>query len=211
MPDNNPNGSAGPGRLEPDSNPPQAPPLIEIIPLGQLDQVALSVTAANIQAIIGLTASIAAPWPDPDYAVIPARQQYNAVPILKNLNQSPDSHTLRLGLTNSDLCLPFLSYVFGDAQVNGRTAVVSSHRLNKGPDGRPAPRALVYERLVKITLHETAHLLGLLHCHDTSCLMHFSIGLAQLDQLNAIFCRTCEAQLKQAVAKRRSQLLTSPR
>ena len=210
MPDRNRNGSAFPSRLEQDHNATPAPPLIEIIPLGQVDQVALSVTAANIQAIIGLTASIETPWPDPDYAVIPARQQYNAVPILKNLNHTPDSRTLRLGLTNSDLCLPFLSYVFGEAQVNGCTAVVSLHRLNKGPDGRPAPRSLVYERLVKITLHETAHILGLLHCHDTACLMHFSIGLTQLDQLNAIFCRTCETELARAVAARRSQPLVSP-
>jgi archaemetzincin len=203
MPVNNSNGPP-PGRLTDSPHPTNDPPLIEIIPLGRVDEVALSVTAANIQAIIGLNARVAESRPEPEYAVIPARQQYNALPILKNLNQANDTNNLRLGLTTVDLCLPFLSYVFGEAQVNGRTAVVSLYRLNKGPDGRPASRALLYERLVKIILHETAHILGLIHCHESSCLMHFSLGLEQLDHLAPIFCRTCEKHIYRAVISRQS-------
>ena len=209
MPDHHRNDSSSAGRSQDNLHSAEAHPLIEIIPLGRVDEVALSVTAANIQAIVGLDARVLEPRPEPDYAVIPARQQYNALPILKNLNQEPGAATLRLGLTNADLCLPFLSYVFGEAQVNGRTAVVSLHRLNKGPDGRSAPRALVYERLVKIILHETAHILGLIHCHETKCLMHFSLGLDQLDNLAPIFCRTCELQIKHAVTARQSQQRTT--
>ena len=56
----------------------------------------------------------------------------------------------------------------------------------------------MYERLAKVTLHEMAHVLGLRHCQTPWCLMYFSMGLKQLDDLTMRFCPDCEAQIRQA-------------
>jgi archaemetzincin len=181
----------------------QSPPLVEVIPLGRVNQTAAAVVAANLQAIFGLNADIADPWPEPDYALVPTRGQYDAGPILKALAGDGMVPPLRVGLTRLDLCLPFLSYVFGEAQMEGRAAVVSTHRLRESPQGGQASRSLMLERLAKVALHEAAHVLGLVHCRSPRCLMNFSPGLASLDRLGAALCPACQALL----AMRRRRLL----
>ena len=168
--------------------------LVEVVPLGAINQTAAAVVAANLQAILGLNADLAPPAPEPDYALAPSRGQYDAGLILQNLATRPTPPPLCLGLTRHDLCLPFLSHVFGEAQLEGRAAVVSLHRLGQGPDGQPASRALMLERAAKVALHETAHLLGLTHCRAPRCLMNFSAGLEKLDRLELTLCPTCQGQ-----------------
>jgi len=170
-------------------------PLVEVVPLGRVNQTAAAVVAANLQAIFGLDAGITDPWLEPDYALVSARGQYDAGPILEALAGNGPGLPLRVGLTRLDLCLPFLSYVFGEAQMEGRAAVVSTHRLGEGRRGGRASRSLVLERLAKVALHEMAHVLGLVHCRAPRCLMNFSPGLAALDRLGAFLCPACQALL----------------
>lgn len=167
-----------------------------VIPLGPVDQVAVRVAAANIQAVLDLPTDLADPWPVPDYALIPSRKQYNAAPIIAELIRGFDRPVLRVGLTHQDLCLPFLTHVFGEAQVGGLAAVVSLFRLAREKSGITPPRAQVYERLSKVLLHEIGHLLNLSHCRNRQCLMSFSLGLEQLDQLSLTFCSVCENLLQ---------------
>jgi archaemetzincin len=165
---------------------------VEVIPLGAVDEVSVSVVAANIQTFIGLPVDVAPPWPDPAYALIPVRGQYNALPILKALGAGLEPGIRRIGLLAGDLCLPILTYVFGEAQVNGRAAVVSLRRLKLGRDGQRAPAHLALERLAKVAVHEMSHVLGLTHCRSPRCLMSFSLGIEQLDALTLRFCPECE-------------------
>ena len=51
---------------------------VEITPLGRVDEVAVSVAAANIQAILELNVDVSKARPRPEYALLPARRQYNA-------------------------------------------------------------------------------------------------------------------------------------
>ncbi|MCB2225066.1 MAG: archaemetzincin [Desulfarculaceae bacterium] len=175
---------------------PPAPPgaLVEVVPLGAVNQTAAAVVAANLQAILGLDADLAPPAPEPEHALVPARGQYDASLILQELAQRPTPPPLCLGLTRHDLCLPFLSHVFGEAQLEGRAAVVSLHRLGQGEGSQPVPRALLLERAAKVALHESAHLLGLTHCRAPRCLMNFSAGLDKLDRLELSLCPTCRGQ-----------------
>mgnify|MGYP006291124913 CR=1 FL=1 len=171
---------------------------VEVLPLGDVDGVAISVAAANLQAVLGLPADVRPPAGDPDYALIPARRQYDALPILKTMGEGVPDGTLRLGVMNGDLCLPIFSYVLGEAQVNGRAAVISLFRLKLGGDGRPSPPARIYERLAKVALHEIAHVLGLTHCREEGCLMRFSLGVEHIDELAMRFCPECELRLLRA-------------
>jgi len=165
---------------------------VEVIPLGAVDEVSVSVVAANIQSFIGLPLEVATPWPDPDYALLPVSGQYNALPILKDVGAGLEPGIRRIGLLAGDLCLHILTYVFGEAQVNGRAAVVSLRRLKLGRDGQRAPAHLALERLAKVAVHEMSHVLGLTHCRSPRCLMSFSLGIEQLDALTLRFCPECE-------------------
>jgi len=173
-------------------------PLVQVVPLGNIDTVAIQVAAANLQSILELPADILAPWPEPGYALVPERGQYNAGPILKALAEEIPPPLIRIGLTSLDLCLPILTFVFGEAQLGGRAAVVSYHRLAEGPLVESDHKDLTYERLAKITVHETAHVLGLSHCRASGCLMRFSQSLEQLDSLSALFCDQCGYELERA-------------
>lgn len=173
---------------------------VTVVPLGEVDELALSVAAANIQAIVGINVDVAAPRPDPAYAIMAGRGQYNAIPILKDLGRQRPGDTLCLGILNGDLCLPFLSHVFGEAQVNGKAAVMSLHRLQRGPDGRKAASSLFLERLAKIAVHEIAHVLGLTHCRIPHCIMAYALDLEFLDGVRLAFCPDCEPLLRQCLA-----------
>jgi len=174
---------------------------IEVVPLGPVDEVAVSVVAANIQTFIGLPVDVVPAWPEPAYAIIPVRGQYNALPMLKALGVGIGAETRRLGLFDGDLCLPILTYVFGEAQMNGRAAVVALRRLKQGRDGQRAPSSILLERLAKVAVHEMSHVLGLTHCRTPQCLMSFSLDLDQLDALTLRFCPDCERILTRRVLR----------
>jgi len=186
---------------------PAGPALIRVVPLGQIDQVAVAVVAANLQALLDLTAEIAPAQPLPEQARLKARDQYDASLIIKALRSDSTGPErpppLVIGLIPSDLCLPLLTYVLGEAELGGRAAVVSLFRL-AGPGPDQTPRHLVYERLVKVALHETGHLLGLTHCRVPVCLMNFSPSASRLDELSLELCPVCRRLARRGRARLRA-------
>ena len=166
--------------------------MVEVVPLGKVRPVFAEVAAAHLQAIFDLPAKVSAAQPEPEYAFLPNRGQYDATPILLALAKEPDSPPLRLGLMAGDLCLPFLSHVFGEAQLEGRSAVVSLHRLRGASRAEPDGGSLLLERIAKVALHEIAHVIGLVHCQSKDCLMNFTSGLEHLDRLKMSLCVKCQ-------------------
>jgi archaemetzincin len=176
---------------------------VEIIPFGRIDAVATALVAANIEEFLRLRTYLSSPRSLSPEAHLPARHQYDAAVILKDLRAGLPPGDLRLGLTNLDLTLPILTYVFGEALVGGRAAVVSLFRLGRAPGQPRLDLGRLYDRLVKVALHETAHALGVFHCRRPGCLMRFSFDLVQLDTLEVHFCPDCRekiARLKGALA-----------
>ncbi len=159
---------------------------IELIPLGQVDPLAVSIVAANLQALLGLNTKIVAVRPEPEYAYIPTRQQFDALKIINALSHEERDVYFRIGVTGLDICTPILTFVFGESQLGGSTALVSINRLQgNGAD-------LAYDRAAKISVHEVGHILGLEHCWELRCLMHFSRDVEQLDSLPLSFCEACQ-------------------
>lgn len=171
---------------------------LDLIPLGQVDPLVLSIVGANIQAVLDLSTDIAMPRPKPNYAYLSSRCQYDAVKIIKSLAVEEEGAPLKLAITPYDLCIPILTYVYGESQLGGRAAVISTNRLvdHLSPD-------LTYNRIAKISIHEVGHIFGLEHCWETGCLMRFSKQLEQLDQLPLHFCSACEYEM----ARQRRRLL----
>ena len=123
------------------------------------------------------------------------RGQYYSTAILRlmerawGLPSGPDARVL--GVTMGDLYVPVLTFVFGEAQVDGNCATVSTARLREEFYGLPADTALLRERLLKESVHELGHTFGLRHCADWRCVMSSSYGVERLDIKSAEFCTAC--------------------
>jgi archaemetzincin len=128
---------------------------------------------------------------DASFAVDPGRGQYYSTSILQKLEResSPDARVL--GVAQFDLYVPVLTFVFGEAQLDGNCAVVSTARLNEEFYGMPARDDLLRERLVKEAVHELGHTFGLRHCPDWRCVMTSSHAVERLDVKTAEFCPSC--------------------
>jgi len=132
------------------------------------------------------------------------RNQYYSTRILKvMLGEVPQDATKLLGVTDKDLCIPILTYVFGEAQVGGTAAVVSLARLRQEHYGLAPDRPLLLERLRKESLHELGHTFGLTHCPSRDCVMYLSNTVVDVDTRGRDFCRGCETVLASSTGTER--------
>jgi archaemetzincin len=128
---------------------------------------------------------------DVSFAADERRQQYFSTAILQQLEIAASGGVRVLGVTSCDLYVPVLTFVFGEAQLDGDCAVVSTARLREEFYGLPPSETLLRERLVKEAAHELGHTFGLKHCSDWRCVMASSHGVERLDVKTAEFCRSC--------------------
>jgi archaemetzincin len=149
--------------------------------LGDVFDCPIKVLATRIDAAVALDAS---------------RQQYNSTTLLAELlGVLPTPEAKILGLTSVDLFIPVLTYVFGEAQLDGNAALASSHRLRNELYGLPEAPGKAMERFEKECLHELGHAFGLKHCPDYSCVMHASTSVEDIDLKGSDYCRTCRQAL----------------
>jgi archaemetzincin len=102
----------------------------------------------------------------------PLRDQYLASIILSNMRQEHNvSNSKVLGLVSEDLYADELNFVFGQAELGGRFAVISTSRLTVA--GQNGDEGLFYNRVLTEAVHEIGHTFGLGHCPNALCVMHF--------------------------------------
>lgn len=131
---------------------------------------------------------------DAGFAYDPARNQYHSTAILQTLAAAPrDADGRLLGITALDLYVPVLTFVFGEAQLNGACALVSFHRLREEFYGLPTNESLLHERLLKESVHELGHTFGLRHCDNWQCVMASTHAVERLDTKGADFCPACRS------------------
>jgi archaemetzincin len=122
------------------------------------------------------------------------RGQYYSSGILASMREPPDGYAV-LAITAADLYVPVLTFVFGEAQLGGPRAIVSTHRLSEEFYGQPGDEAKLNARLAKEALHELGHTQGLRHCDNWRCAMASSHAVERLDLKEAQFCRRCMDRL----------------
>lgn len=175
-------------------------PSLCLVEMGRFTDRAVRVVAANLQALMGIRVDMLDPRDVPREAFRERRGQYDAGIVLKHLSESSFPHCPRvLAVTTADLCNPILTYVYGEAEMGGRIAIVSNFRLRHDGDGSEAPKDRYYERLVKVALHEVGHTFSLYHCDTPKCLMRFSPQIHDLDGLDVCFCERCEYILRKTI------------
>lgn len=135
----------------------------------------------------GVHATLAESVPLSGSAYDRARAQYRAERLLAAARELDGRRVL--GVTARDLYAEGLDFVFGIADSPGRAAVISLFRLSIGAD-----EATFRSRALKEAVHELGHTLGLSHCENRRCVMHFSSSLADTDSKTTRLCERCLMQ-----------------
>ncbi|MHC1705904.1 MAG: archaemetzincin family Zn-dependent metalloprotease [Bacteroidales bacterium] len=120
------------------------------------------------------------------------RGQYNANKLLKEVDANFSSGNLKtFGLFNVDLYVPILTYIFGQAFLNGRTGIASLYRFNNERYGIKMDEEVIFDRFKKTIIHELGHTFGLVHCYMPDCVMRSSTYVEDVDQKSQHLCGKC--------------------
>jgi archaemetzincin len=166
---------------------------IDIIPIGEVEEALLLFLRQNIFQTFKIQTRIRNRRFNLSPVYDPVRGQYNSSGLLLELiNDIPPETTRILGVTELDLFIPIFTFLFGEAQLNGIGALVSTHRLHNQFYGIPENKELLKIRLLKEGIHELGHTFGLIHCFALNCVMKSSTYVEDIDQKSTHFCRFCQ-------------------
>ena len=166
--------------------------ILRVQPIGELTRATVDAVAASAREHFGFEIQIAGPILAIDDAWDSRRLQYQSVLFMRTLASLPAGPAVRvLGITECDLFIPALTFVFGQAQLDGVLALVSVARLRQNFYGLPEDPELFRVRTRKEVAHELGHTLGLIHCPDRGCAMSLSTTIYQVDAKQDRFCGAC--------------------
>ncbi len=169
---------------------------IYVAPIHRPPPGAVDHALRRLPEVFGVPAAILTPSINVRKAFDDSRGQYQSQALLAELlEHAPDGAKL-VGVTDVDLFVPVLTFVFGEAQLGGRVAIASSHRLHNSFYGLPEDEDLMLARLEKEIVHELGHTFGLRHCGDYMCVMYSSTAVEDIDLKNATFCPSCRKDIR---------------
>lgn len=130
----------------------------------------------------------------------PVRRQYNGTKLLREIDSQYSGESLKiLGLFSVDLFIPILTYIFGQAYLNGRTGIASLYRFKNERYGMKTDDVFLLERFKKEVIHELGHTFGLIHCHIPTCVMLSSTYVEDIDQKSANLCLKCRQEFNSSI------------
>jgi archaemetzincin len=174
--------------------------LIYLLPVGSTEDEVLTVLEQKLHQMLGWEIRRGAPLQMPATAFNAVRKQYEALHVMRAVAEViPADATRALGIMKEDLSIPMLTFVYGQAQLRGRVALMSIARLQQEFYGLPANKELMRTRVVKEALHELGHTFGLVHCPASSCVMTIANDILQVDKKNCDFCSGCAVLLKETL------------
>ncbi len=167
---------------------------VYLVPVGKVDKPVLDILTRELPQRFHLPVAVAPQIPVPKKAYDKKRSQYLSTTILKELKKRlPRDAEKALGIVDKDLFVPRLNFVFGEAELGGRAAVIALPRLRQEYYGLKANQKLFLARTLKEAVHELGHTFGLKHCADPKCVMHFSNSLRDTDIKLPDFCSRCQS------------------
>jgi archaemetzincin len=166
--------------------------LLQLLPTGNVEDGLLKDLRPAIEECFSVPCRVLPVRLDPEFAFHGERQQYHSSEIIERMQSFVTGDTWRmLGIAGVDLYIPILTFVFGEAQMGGPCAVLSSHRLRQEFYGLAPDPELFRQRLIKEAVHEVGHTLGLTHCGDYRCVMASSHAVEWIDLKESRMCGNC--------------------
>lgn len=164
--------------------------------MGVIPDTMLRKLQDHLRDYLSLPVRISRNMPVPEGSFERSRNQYNSTRILREiLRETPADAIKIVGIVDKDLCIPILTFVFGEAQLGGVASLVSIARLRQEFHGLSPDDGILFERLYKEALHELGHNFGLIHCPDRECVMYLSNTVRDVDRKQSIYCESCDAAL----------------
>jgi archaemetzincin len=179
---------------------------VGILPVGQVASDVLFELEQGLVKIFPdcVSSVIKEALPVPKQAFDKKRNQYNSSVILNEVRsyatKREEFHRV-LGVVDLDVFVSGLNYVFGEAYVPGRAALVSLWRLKPGFNCEKGGSAALFIRTLKEAVHELGHTLGLQHCGRGLCVMHFSNSIFDTDRKQSLFCGQCYLQVALGISR----------
>ena len=167
---------------------------ITLKPLGNIADEIMERFRDRVGDVFQCSVEIEAGFSDLAQAYNPERKQYFSSKLLASLGKAEREERV-VGIANVDIYVPRLNFVFGEADIVSRTAIVSLFRLRQEYYGLAPDEALLLERATKEIVHELGHTFGLGHCPNNKCVMHFSNSLADTDLKGASVCSSCRPKI----------------
>jgi len=176
---------------------------IAILQVGMVEQSVLRRIQGSVSQVFPHTESVILKevLSLPQEAYDDKRGQYNSsflLDLVREYLKKTDANKI-LGITSADLYVPQLNFAFGEAELQGKVALISLHRLEPEFYGNSANISLFLERAIKEAVHEIGHTLGLNHCSNRSCVMSFSNTIGDVDRKKWEFCQKCSKQLSKLI------------
>jgi archaemetzincin len=174
---------------------------ILIAPIGVIDPGLCGSVAREIERVFGCRSEIKPLLADVDFALDPVRRQYHSTVILQKLAAMAPGGALKIiAITQIDLFIPILTHVYGEAQLGGKTAIISTYRLHEGLDAA-ATNPAMHCRLGKEAVHELGHTFTLRHCPERTCIMHYCRNEEDVDRKSDQLCRYCIIMLADEIKR----------
>lgn len=165
---------------------------IHLLAVGMVRAGLLDELAASLARLFQISCRVRKEILDAEFALDPIRGQYQSSMILSQMAPLVGNNGVRLlGITEYDLYVPVLTFVFGEAQLNGNCALVSAYRLQDEYYGLPPNPAVLKQRLVVEAVHELGHTFGLRHCSMWRCAMASTHSVERLDLKEPGYCPAC--------------------
>lgn len=170
--------------------------MITLRPVGPVKRIELMPRLSDgLASVMGMPCQVGDHLLAIDSAYDPERRQYSApwlLHLMRSIEIAPG--VIELGVTDADLYADGLTFVFGQAEMPGQWAIISLHRL--ALNGGRGDDDLLYRRALIEAVHEVGHTLGLAHCPDPGCVMHFSSGLEDTDRKGPELCAVCRRRAR---------------
>lgn len=176
---------------------------IIISPIGYLEKSLLKLVCEEVSIRFGYRVEVLSLLKHADFAFDPMRMQYHSTKILEKLSHSAPPHATKiLAIYNKDLFIPILTHVYGEAQLGGKSCIISLFRLHENLQEKDD--SFFTNRIVKEAIHELGHTFNLRHCSDHTCAMHYCRSIDDVDEKSDKFCRYCNVLLKDEIKRIKS-------
>ncbi len=172
---------------------------IALVPVGQVEEGIVAELSTMLSQEFRVDVQTMATLNEPEEAYDHQRNQSSSTVLLRDLvRRIPENAMRMLAVTEKDLFIPMLSFIYGQAQLGGTVSLVSLARLRQEFYTLPPNRLVLMGRLKKEAFHELGHTFGLVHCLERSCPMSLATNIRQLDLKGSEFCRACSSILRES-------------